>query len=64
MHGGEPKDHEISARNDSLEGFFRSLFSPARARNADPALWGRRYAKLSHYRKESCLDFFMRSELE
>jgi hypothetical protein len=29
MHGGEPKDHEILAQNDGLQGFFRSLFSPA-----------------------------------
>ena len=29
MQSGEPKDHEISARNDSLEGFFRSLFYAA-----------------------------------
>ena len=29
MHGGEPKDHGIFARNDSLVGFLSSLFSPA-----------------------------------
>ncbi|MGO8736872.1 MAG: hypothetical protein ACLQVM_29240 [Terriglobia bacterium] len=29
--------------------FFRSLFSPAQPQNADPALRGRRYAKLHHY---------------
>ena len=25
MHDGEPQDHEVFARNDSLKGFFRSL---------------------------------------
>jgi hypothetical protein len=28
MHGGEPKDHEIFAQDDSREGFFRSLLRP------------------------------------
>jgi len=37
-------------QNDSAYGLFRSLFSPAQPQNADPALRGRRYAKLSHYR--------------
>jgi hypothetical protein len=35
MLRGEPKDHEIFARNDGLQGFFRSLFSPAQPQNAD-----------------------------
>jgi hypothetical protein len=25
MHSGEPKDHEIFAQNDRLQGFFHSL---------------------------------------
>ena len=35
MRGGEPQDHEVSARNDSLKGFFRSLFSPALPRRGE-----------------------------
>ena len=30
MHRGEPKDHEVCAQNDSVEGFFRSLYRAAK----------------------------------
>jgi hypothetical protein len=36
MHVGEPKDHEVCARNDSLEGFSRSPFSPTKGAASPP----------------------------
>jgi hypothetical protein len=36
MHGGEPKDHEIFAQNDSFEGFFRILLAPSPFPNGHP----------------------------